>query len=137
MNSLVSHIAYCTRVVGDFKRNITPMLKKNVDLRARRKSRNLRLRRITREKQVIFCVLANIVHGPNFLSFFLFFPSSFPLFARTTTSECRTNEMACSSLFPVVMREFLCISFRSGNLWNFFETLQRLASTAETAGCSV
>lgn len=77
MNFLVSHIAYCTRVVGDFKRNITPMLKKNVDLRARRKSRNLRLRRITREKQIIFCVLANIVHGSNFLSFFPFSPVLF------------------------------------------------------------
>lgn len=81
MNFLVSHIAYCTRVVGDFKRNITPMLKKNVDLRARRKCRNLRLRRITEEKQVIFCVLANIVHGPNFLSFFLFSPVFFFFFS--------------------------------------------------------
>lgn len=44
------------------------------------------------------------------------------------------------------MREFLCISFRSGNPSNslsislslsFLGTLQRLASVAETAGCAV
>lgn len=48
---LVSHIVYCTREFSAIsKRNITPRLeKKNVDLRTRRKIRNLRLRWIRRK----------------------------------------------------------------------------------------
>lgn len=74
------------------------------------------LRGITRAKLVISGGIPRISSIVQRLPFHGF---SFAC-GRKSRGECRTNETACSSLFQAAMREFPCVSFRSGNLWNLF-----------------